>query len=136
MAASVKLPNLKLPRRFTMLLSTRSSAPGCMFWLACAPRPSGCSTETSGREGQFRAKVGLAPVMRDGMEYEFDVCGEMDQENTLQVTKSRCSRVSGGVFPKPGKELADLLKEWLGSDAAADLKFQTSNEAPVMATDP
>src|SRR3984885_535698 len=81
-------------------------------------------------------KVGLAPVMRDGIEYEFDVCGEMDQENTLQVTKSRCSRVSGGVFPKPGKELADMLKEWLGSDAAADQKFQTSSEAPVMATDP
>src|SRR5579862_7931556 len=32
-------------------------------------------------------KVGLAPVMRDGIEYEFDVCGEMDQENTLVITK-------------------------------------------------
>src|SRR3984885_839405 len=81
-------------------------------------------------------KVGLAPVMRDGIEYEFAVCGDMDQENTLLITKSRCSRVSGGVFPKPGKELADMLKEWLGSDAAADQKFQTSSEAPVMATDP
>ena len=25
-------------------------------------------------------KVGLAPVMRDGVEYEFDVCGDLDTE--------------------------------------------------------
>jgi hypothetical protein len=59
-------------------------------------------------------KVGLAPVMRDGIEYEFDVCGDMDQENTLVITKSRCPRLAGGVFSQPGKELADILKEWLG----------------------
>jgi AAA domain-containing protein len=59
-------------------------------------------------------KVGLAPVMRDGIEYEFDVCGEMDQENTLVITKSRCPKLTGGVFLQPGKELADVLKEWLG----------------------
>ncbi len=62
-------------------------------------------------------KVGLAPVMRDGIEYEFDVCGDMDQENTLIITKTRCPRLTGGVFPKPGKELADVLKEWLGGAA-------------------
>jgi hypothetical protein len=59
-------------------------------------------------------KVGLAPVMREGIEYEFDVCGEMDQENTLVITKSRCPKLAGGVFPQPGKDLADVLKEWLG----------------------
>jgi len=58
-------------------------------------------------------KVGLAPVMRDGIEYEFDVCGEMDQENTLIITKSRCPNLTGGVFTKPGKEVSDILKEWL-----------------------
>jgi len=58
-------------------------------------------------------KVGLAPVMRDGIEYEFDVCGEMDQENTLIITKSRCPKLTGGVFSKPGKEVAEVLKEWL-----------------------
>jgi hypothetical protein len=58
-------------------------------------------------------KVGLAPVMRDGIEYEFDVCGEMDQENTLIITKSRCPKLTGAVFTKPGQEVADILKEWL-----------------------
>ena len=58
-------------------------------------------------------KVGLAPVMRDGIEYEFDVCGEMDQENTLIITKSRCPKLTGGVCGKPGREVAEILKEWL-----------------------
>jgi hypothetical protein len=63
-------------------------------------------------------KVGLAPVMRDGIEYEFDVCGEMDQENTLIITKSRCPKLTGGVFGKPGKEVAEILKEWLNGPPA------------------
>jgi len=81
-------------------------------------------------------KVGLAPVMRDGIEYEFDVCGEMDQENTLQVTKSRCPKLSGGVFPKPGRELADVLKEWLGADTAPGQVRQTPSDAPMTPVEP
>jgi hypothetical protein len=81
-------------------------------------------------------KVGLAPVMRDGIEYEFDVCGEMDQDNTLQVTKSRCPKLSGGAFPKPGRELADVLKEWLGTGAAPDQVRQPTSDAPVIPVEP
>src|ERR1700689_613731 len=81
-------------------------------------------------------KVGLAPVMRDGIEYEFDVCGEMDQENTLQVTKSRCPKLSGGVFSKPGRDLADVLKEWLGSGTAPEQVRQPTSGAPVTPVEP
>jgi hypothetical protein len=76
-------------------------------------------------------KVGLASVMRDGIEYEFDVCGEMDQENTLQFTKSRCPKLSGGVYPKPGRELADVLKDWLGTDSASREVHEPTSDAPV-----
>ena len=58
-------------------------------------------------------KVGLAPIMRDGIEFEFDVCGDMDQENTLTVTKSRCSALANKVIPQPSKETAETLKAWL-----------------------
>ena len=81
-------------------------------------------------------KVGLAPVMRDGIEYEFDVCGEMDQENTLQVTKSRCPKLSGAIFPKPGKALAEIVKEWLGTGDARDQAPQPTSEAPVAPVEP
>ena len=58
-------------------------------------------------------KIGLAPVMRDGIEFEFDVCGDLDQDNTLVVTKSRCPDLSGKVINRPGKEMAQTLKKWL-----------------------
>jgi hypothetical protein len=81
-------------------------------------------------------KVGLAPVMRDGIEYEFDVCGDMDQENTLVITKSRCPKLAGGVFPKPGKELADVLKEWLGGAPAERVEPEPASEAPAAPEEP
>jgi hypothetical protein len=77
-------------------------------------------------------KIGLAPVMRDGIEYEFDVCGDMDQENTLVITKSRCSKLAGGVFPKPGSELADLLKEWLPGVPIEPARPESSDGATVV----
>ena len=77
------------------------------------------------------------PVMRDGIEYEFDVCGDMDQENTLIITKTRCPKLAGGVFPKPGKELADVLKEWLGG-APVDktVEPEPPSETPVAPVEP
>ncbi len=60
----------------------------------------------------------------------------MDLENTLQVTKSRCPKLSGGVFPKPGKELVDVLKEWLGSEAALSPVPQLSIDAPNLLEKP
>src|SRR5579864_3284455 len=76
-------------------------------------------------------KVGLAPVMRDGIEYEFDVCGDMDQENTLLITKTRCPKLAGGVFAKPGKEVADILKEWLGGAPVGEtVEPESPSETP------
>src|SRR5690606_26818550 len=62
-------------------------------------------------------KVGLAPIQRDGLEYEFDVVADMDLDNTLIVSKSRCEALSGAVIPKPGEEVAGILKAWLTDGA-------------------
>lgn len=61
-------------------------------------------------------KVGLAPVQRDGLEYEFDVYGDLDNDNTLIVGKTRCPALSGAVLKKPGAALAQTLTEWLMGD--------------------
>ena len=58
-------------------------------------------------------KIGMAPVQRDGMEYEFDVVGDM-QEGTLVISKTRCSALAGKSFHHPGALLADKLRGWLG----------------------
>ena len=57
-------------------------------------------------------KIGMAPVQRDGMEYEFDVVGDM-QAGTLVISKTRCPGLADKSFHHPGVVFAGLLSEWL-----------------------
>ncbi len=65
-------------------------------------------------------KVGLAPVQRDGLEYEFDVVADLDQDNNLIVGKTRCPAVAGMVIPRAGKEVALKLLSWLSDGSASE----------------
>jgi hypothetical protein len=76
--------------------------------------------EEDSRGRKVPRKIGMAPIQRDGLEYEFDVVGDMDWENRLIVTKTRCPELAGAVVNKPGKEFAYTLKAWLGNDEATD----------------
>ena len=58
-------------------------------------------------------KVGLAPIQRDGLEYEFDVVGMMTDTNEFIVSKTRCSALQGALISKPGADLAKTLTGWL-----------------------
>ncbi len=58
-------------------------------------------------------KLGLAAQQRDGIEYEFDIIGDMDITNELTITKSRCSDLNGKFFKLPGSELATIINAWL-----------------------
>lgn len=58
-------------------------------------------------------KLGMAPIQRDGMEYEFDIVADMDIDNNMIIQKSRCSKLSGQIISKPDGKVADTLKEWL-----------------------
>jgi hypothetical protein len=62
-------------------------------------------------------KVGLAPIQREGLEYEFDVVAEMDMQNTLMVSKTRIPKLNGKVIPYPGAPLAETLRAWLEDGA-------------------
>lgn len=65
-------------------------------------------------------KLGMAPIQRDGVEYEFDVFGDMNMDNELIIQKSRCSALAGAVIAKPGAQVAETLKSWLSGVAPAD----------------
>lgn len=58
-------------------------------------------------------KVGLAPIQREGFEYEFDVVMNMNNDNQGVIVKTRCPALNGGVYRKPGKDIADILAAWL-----------------------
>ena len=62
-------------------------------------------------------KVGLAPVQRQDLEYEFDVVLRLDADNVAHVEKTRCSALAGLSIRHPGAPLADLLTAWLSDGA-------------------
>jgi len=59
-------------------------------------------------------KVGLAPVMRDGIEYEFTVFGELDQTHTFHASKDRTGTF-GDTYQVPSKQMGEKLLLWLSA---------------------
>lgn len=60
-------------------------------------------------------KVGLAPIMRDGVEYEFDLVLDLAHDGTLTVSKSRCEEIPvGHVYERSEiPTIVAKLKVWL-----------------------
>lgn len=69
--------------------------------------------EEDSRGKKVPKRVGLAPVQRDGLEYEFDLMGELDLDNRLTITKSRSKALRGAVIERPGLDLAATIRQWL-----------------------
>ncbi len=73
-------------------------------------------------------KIGLAPVQREGIEFEFDVFATMD-DATIVVNKSRCPAFNDLVKAKPGREEADILLAWLSSGEPAKPRPEQAERA-------
>ena len=58
-------------------------------------------------------KVGMAPIQREGMDYEFDVVGELDLDHNLMIGKTRYAALDRQVIPMAGEELGRTLAAWL-----------------------
>lgn len=83
-------------------------------------------------KGKTQVKtLGLAPVMRDGMEYEFDVVAQLDLDNNFIVQKSRCPQLSGRVFPRAGADVAGILAAWLEGTPRTVVKMPQPAVKPV-----
>lgn len=83
--------------------------------------------ETDERGKVTIRKVGLSPIQRPGMEYEFDLVCDIDYAHIMTVSKSRCSSVADLKLEKPGPEFMRLVVEWLQSGSS------TPAPAPVTA---
>ena len=59
-------------------------------------------------------KVGLQPVQRDGLEYEFTVVGDVTQDHELIITKTRAAWLKDQIIREAGQELGKQLATWLG----------------------
>jgi len=63
-------------------------------------------------------KVGLAPVYKEGWEYNLDFVARLDTDNTLIVEKTRIPEFAGLVVNKPDEEIGKRLAAWLGQGEA------------------
>jgi hypothetical protein len=68
----------------------------------------------NGKGKQDVTKVGMQPIQKEGLEYEFDIVGDMDRQHTLVVTKSRFSALDEAMVEKPGRAFGDQIKAALG----------------------
>lgn len=84
--------------------------------------------ETNDRGKQEPKRVGLKPVQREGIEYEFDLIGDLDLDNRLIISKSRMEGVDPGTaISKPSVELAVKIVEFCseGKPVAPVSEFRT-----------
>lgn len=63
-------------------------------------------------------KVGLKPIQREGVEYEFDLVGDLDLDNKMTVSKTRMPELARRIIPEPGTELGEQIKAWLDDGVA------------------
>lgn len=74
--------------------------------------------ETNDKGKQQPKKVGMAPVQREGMEYEFTVMLDVDMHHVASASKDRTSLFDGRFF-KIGKDTGQELLQWLETGSAA-----------------
>jgi hypothetical protein len=58
-------------------------------------------------------KVGLEPVQRNDIEYEFDVVAFVDADAVFTVDKSRCPNMQGYSQRHAGEDVGEILRGWL-----------------------
>lgn len=74
-------------------------------------------------------KVGLKPIQRDGIEYEFDLVCDLDLGHTMKVSKSRCSAVDQAVVGTPQGIWIEAVRQWLLSGSP---RKESAPEAPAI----
>jgi hypothetical protein len=77
--------------------------------------------ETDAKGRQVPRRVGLKPIQRPDLEYEFDVLATMDVDHFCAITGSRCPPMDGQQGQKPGKAFWQPLLTWLETGEVADV---------------
>ena len=79
-------------------------------------------------------KIGLGPVQRDGIEYEFDVTAMMDETHNLVITKTVFEQLDGKVIPLPDTKFgASLLRFLVEKKTTAPATQKQESAAPAQA---
>jgi hypothetical protein len=85
--------------------------------------------EVNDKGKQTPKKVGMAPVQREGMEYEFTVMLDVDMHHIASASKDRTSLFDGQFF-KIGQATGEMLLTWLETGAEMPPPPATVNTEP------
>jgi hypothetical protein len=88
-----------------------------------------------GKKGEIR-KVGMDPIQRDGIEYEFVTVFDMNMKHFAEVSKDRTGLFDGTVF-QPSKLTGEMFRKWLdGAAPALPKPPPQQKQAPVPKASP
>lgn len=84
-------------------------------------------------EGKKPVKVGVGPDQRHGIDYEFGIVLDLDQEHIIRASKTRCQALSGLEFEPGDPALAETLRAWIEDQGDDD---QPADAEPEPETEP
>lgn len=67
-------------------------------------------------------RVGTKEVQREGSEYEYDILGVIDLQQTMVIEKSRMVELSGAIITKPDGKFGERLLKWLNEGQTASVQ--------------
>jgi AAA domain len=88
--------------------------------------------ETNDKGKSVPKKVGLAPIQREGMDYEFDIVLDLDLNHNAMSTKDRSSLFDGRIVTRPDEKVGQQILGWLNH--TANLPEQVQRAASVQNT--
>jgi hypothetical protein len=83
---------------------------------------------------QVPQKVGMAPIMRDGVEYEFTAVFDLDMHHQAQASKDRTNLFDDRIFQiteDTGAQIMQWLNEASGSTESQASPYQTTTAASI-----
>jgi hypothetical protein len=81
-------------------------------------------------------KVGMAPIVREGTDYEFSIVFDVQMDHKATVSKNRTALFEGEVLDLASTSLADRLKAWLETGAEVKGPDAGSWKAPTATVTP
>jgi len=83
------------------------------------------------RGKQVPQKVGMAPIMRDGVEYEFTTVFDLDTSHQAEASKDRTQMFSDKIFHIT-EQTGVQFKEWLSSGNGNDSHHKEKSELAIL----
>lgn len=106
----------KITPQLTRLINSILDYPGHIIVTLRAK--SEYATERDDRGRNIVRKIGLQPHMRDGIEFEFDLTIDLDEDHTARSTKDRTGLI-GPDFGQPlTPDVGRRLRDWFGDGRA------------------